>query len=254
MRRLLSATGVLTAIAICCPEAGMAGDAGPSFAVASIKPSAAEVKFEHDGNTEVFPGAVTMRDVTVSTCIKWAYDVQDSQISGPAWLQSDHFDVMARADEPVAVEQLKLMMQSLLAERFKLSFHRQDKELRSFLMTIAKGGHKMHESAPGETQSRQNSAIGTIVKAMTMGEFANFIAGPLQLPVVEMTGLTGRYDFALDFTPYLPANERVMNVEFAEANGIIVAAMQGELGLKLESKKEMVNVMVVDRVERPSEN
>jgi uncharacterized protein (TIGR03435 family) len=249
MGRLLAAS-----ILIYSSGLGAASAAEPVFAVASIKPSAAEVKFEHDGKTEVFPGAVTMRDVTVATCIKWAYEVQDSQISGPGWLQSDHFDVMARADEPVAVEQLKLMMRTLLTDRFKFSFHRQDKELRSFLMTIAKGGHKLHESAPGETQSRQNSAIGTIVKAMTMGEFANFIAGPLQLPVVDMTGLTGKYDFALDFTPYLPANERVMKMEFAEANGIIAAAMQGELGLKLESKKEMVNVMVVDHVEKPSEN
>jgi len=249
MRRLLAA-----AILIGSTWPGASRAAEPVFAVASIKPSAAEVKFEHDGKTEVFPGAVTMHDVTVATCIKWAYEVQDSQISGPAWLQSDHFDILARADGPVTGEQLKLMMRSLLADRFKLSFHRQDKELRSFLMTIAKGGYKLHESAEGTTPSHQNSAIGTIVKATTMGEFATFIAGPLQIPVVDMTGLTGRYDFALDFTPYLPANERVMKMEFAEANGIIAAAMQGELGLKLESKKEMVNVMVVDHVEKPSEN
>jgi uncharacterized protein (TIGR03435 family) len=249
MGRLLAAF-----ILICSGGLGVARAAEPVFAVASIKPSAAEVKFEHDGKTEVFPGAVTMHDVTVATCIKWAYEVQDSQISGPAWLQSDHFDILARADGAVGLDQLRPMMRSLLADRFKLSFHRQDKELRSFLMTVAKGGHKLHESAEGTAPSRQNSAIGTTVKAMTMGEFANFIAGPLQLPVVDMTGLTGKYDFSLDFTPYLPANERVMKMEFAEANGIIAAAMQGELGLKLESKKELVNVMVVDHVEKPSEN
>ena len=101
-----------------------------SFAVASIRPSAEDVKFEHDGKTEITPGTLTMRDVTAATCIKFAYSVQDSQISGPERLQSDHFDIIAKADAPVADgqlnnDQLKLMMQALLADRFKLAFHRQ---------------------------------------------------------------------------------------------------------------------------------
>ena len=90
----------------------------------------AEVKFENDGKTVTTPGNVTMRDVTAATCIKWAYGVQDSQIAGPDWLQSEHFDIVAKAGDPVTDDQLKLMMQALLADRFKLSFHRQNKELR----------------------------------------------------------------------------------------------------------------------------
>ena len=111
-----------------------------TFAVASIRPSAGDVKFEHDGKTEITPGTLTMRDVTAATCIKFAYGVQDSQISGPEWLQSEHFDILAKADSPVAEPQLKLMMQALLADRFKLSFHRQNKELSAYALTVAKGG------------------------------------------------------------------------------------------------------------------
>ena len=111
-----------------------------SFAVASIRPSAGPVRFEHDGEIQTSPGHLRMRDVTVATCIKWAYTVQDSQISGPGWLQSEHFDIVANADDPVGDKQMKLMMRTLLADRFKLAFHRQDKELRSYLMTVAKGG------------------------------------------------------------------------------------------------------------------
>jgi len=225
-----------------------------TFAVASIRPSAGQVQFEHDGKTEITPGTMTMRDVTLGTCIKFAYGVQDSQVLGPEWLQSEHFDILAKADSPVAEDQLKLMMQALLADRFKLSFHRQSKELSAYAMTVAKGGAKLKESTPETKPFRENSAVGTIAKAMTMKEWADFISGPLQTPVVDMTGLKGRYDFSLDFTAYLPGGEKVMNVAFDNANGIMIAAMQGELGLKLESGKETVEVLVIDHVEKPSAN
>jgi uncharacterized protein (TIGR03435 family) len=233
---------------------GCTAASAQAFAVASIRPSAAEVKFEHDGKTETTPGTLRMQDVTVSTCIKWAYGVQDRQISGPEWIQSQHFDIIAKADEPATDDQMKLMLQTLLADRFKLSFHRQSKELKSYVMTVAKGGHKLHESASDAKPSRQNSAVGTTVKATTIKEFGDFLSGPLQTPVVDMTGLSGRYDFVLDFTPYLPDGEHVMKVDFANTTGIIIAALQGELGLKLESKKEFVDVLVIEHVEKPSEN
>ena len=240
---------VLASATLACSTAS-----AQSFAVASIKPSREEVKFEHDGKTETSPGNLRMQDVTVSTCIKWAYGVQDSQISGPEWLQSQHYDIVAKADAPVAEDQMKLMLRTLLADRFKLSFHLQSKEVRSYALTVAKGGHKLHESASDAKPSRQNSAMGTIAKATTMKEFADFIAGPLQTPVVDMTGLSGRYDFVLDFTPYLPDGEHVMKVDFANTTGIIIAALQRELGLKLESKRESVDVLVIEHVEKPSEN
>jgi uncharacterized protein (TIGR03435 family) len=225
-----------------------------TFAAASIRPSAGQVQFEHDGKTVTTPGNVTMRDVTAATCIKFAYGVQDSQISGPAWLQSEHFDILAKADTPVAEDQLKLMMQALLADRFKLSFHREPKELRSYVMTVAKSGQKLHESAANEKPFRENSAIGTVVKAMTMKEFADFMADALQTPIVDMSGMTGRYDFVLDFTPYLPPGEHVMKMEFDNSTGIIISAIRGELGFDLESKKENVDMLVIDHVEQPSAN
>lgn len=240
---------VLSSAALACVAAS-----AQAFAVASIRPSAAEVKFEHDGKTETTPGTLRMQDVTVSTCIKWAYGVQDRQISGPEWLQSQHYDIVAKADAPATEDQMKLMLRTLLADRFKLSFHRQSKELKSYAMTVAKGGHKLHESAGDAKPSRQNSAIGTTVKATTLKEFGDFLSGPLQTPVVDMTGLSGRYDFVLDFTPYLPDGEHVMKPDYVNTNGIIIAALQGELGLKLESRKESVDVLVIEHVERPSAN
>jgi uncharacterized protein (TIGR03435 family) len=256
MRRPFATAPILAAILIYYPRPCHAAvdDHGPSFAVASIRPSRAQVNFEHDGRTEISPLAVNMQDVTVATCIKWAYAVQDSQISGPPWLQSEHYDITARTDGRVTVEQLKLMMRTLLAERFQLTFHRQSKEMRSYVLTVAKSGHKLRESAAEAKPSRQNSATGTAARAFTMGEFADFIAGPLKTPVVDMTGLKGKYDFVLDFTPYLPENAQVMRPDYADTNGIIISALQGELGLKLESKRESVEVLVIDHVEKPSAN
>jgi uncharacterized protein (TIGR03435 family) len=223
-----------------------------SFAVATIRPSSEAVQFEHDGRTEVAPGLLQMHDVTVATCVKWAYGVQDSQISGSGWLQADHFDIMAKADGPATEEQMKLMLRTLLADRFKLSFHRVSKELKSFAMTATKGSEKLQRSSSQDGKSAiQNSAIGSVVKSTTMQEWANFIAGPLQTPVVDMTGLPGRYDFAIDFTPYLPTDMATMR---PDATSVIMTAMQGELGLKLEARKEQVEVMVVDHVEQPSAN
>jgi uncharacterized protein (TIGR03435 family) len=197
---------------------------------------------------------VNMQDVTAATCVKWAYTVQDSQIAGPPWLQSEHYDIIAKADVPVPPEQLKLMMRTLLAERFQLTFHRQSKQVRSYVLTVAKSGHKLRESAAGASTSRQNSATGTVAKAITMAEFADFIAGPLQTPAVDMTGLKGKYDFVLDFTPYLPSDAQVMKPDFADTNGIIISVLRGELGLGLESKNESLDILVIDHIEKPSRN
>ena len=123
-------TAIATGLAVltgathgCMPASAQA------FAVASIRPSAAEVKFEHDGKTETTPGTLRMQDVTVSTCIKWAYGVQDRQISGPEWLQSQHFDIIAKADAPASEDQMKLMLRALLAGSACWPFIAKAKEL-----------------------------------------------------------------------------------------------------------------------------
>lgn len=227
----------------------------PAFAAATIKLSAESVKFEHDGRTETSPGTLKMQDVTVDTCIKWAYGVQDSQISGPGWMRSERYDIVAKADGPVEDEGMKNMMRTLLVERFKLSFHHEDKELRALVMTVANGHSKLSPAAaPDGKPFRQNSANGTVARSTTMQELADFLSGPLQMPVVDETGLSGRYDFDLDFTTYLPETARTMDGTKPDTTGIVKAALQGELGLKLEAHKAQVQVMVVDHVEKPSEN
>jgi uncharacterized protein (TIGR03435 family) len=227
--------------------------AAQSFTAASIRASAEPVQFEHDGKTEITPGLLTMRDVTVATCIKFAYGVQSSQIAGPDWIDSDsgRFDIQARANQATTRDQMKVMMQSLLAERFGLKFHRETRELTAYALTAPKGGGKLHESAPETQPYRENTATGTIARGLSIHEFTDFISQPLHMPVIDQTGLAGRYDFTLDFTSYLPANNSTV---IDNGNGIIISALQGELGLKLESKKLPVEVLAIDHIEQPSAN
>src|ERR1700735_5427262 len=146
------------------------------------------------------------------------------------------------------------MLQTLLADRVKLGFHHQSKDLKAFVLTIAKGGAKVHPAAdPDAKPFRQNSANGTVVKSMSIQEFGDFISGPLQMPVVDETGLTGKYDFVLDFTPYLPDSKN-MGPDRPDTTSILMAAMEGELGIKMETRKTQVDVMVIDHAEKPSGN
>ncbi len=226
------------------------GAAQATFSVASIRPSAEAVKFENDGETRLLPGAVNMRDVTIETCIKWAYGVQRAQVSGPRLLTSERYDIVAKVDGAATDEEMKAMMQTLLSERFKLVFHREKKELRSFALVATKSGAKLKQAASDEVPFRQNSRMGTVARATTMQQFADFLAGPVEKPVVDKTGLAGRWDFAFDFTKYMTDEPKGLDDFLLVLN----ETLQGELGLKLEPEKDVVDVMVVDRVEKPTAN
>jgi uncharacterized protein (TIGR03435 family) len=229
---------------------GVAAEAQAAFAVASIRPSAEAVKFERDGETKVLPGMVQMRDVTIETCIKWAYGVQKAQVSGPGLLTSERYDIVAKTDGEASADEMKVMMQALLTERFNLEFHREKKELRSFGLMVAKGGAKLKQAGSEEVPFRQNSAMGTVARATTMQEFANFLSGPVEKPVVDKTGLAGRWDFAFDFSKYLTDPPKGLDDFLLVLN----ETLQGELGLKLEAEKDVVEVIVVDRVAKASAN
>lgn len=227
----------------------------PAFAVATIRPTTQSVKFEHDGNTELVGNTLRMRDVTVATCLKLAYHIQDRQIAGPDWLQSERFDITAKADDSIDDDTMKQMLQSLLADRFSLSFHREPRQMKVIVLTVV-GTHPglKPTSAPDAKPFRQNSANGTVAKSMPIGEFADFLSGPLQIPVVDRTGLTGKYDFVLDFMPYLPDPAKNMDGTRPDATAIVKAAMQDELGLKMTGSTAAVEVLVIDHVEKPSQN
>ncbi len=137
--------------------AALADPNPPAFDVASIKPNqmgnAGGEKSERE-NITVSPEGVMMRNVSLRSCLRWAYDVKDFQISGPGWLASEKYDIAAKTAPPTSAGQLRLMMQTLLADRFKLALHRETKDLPVYALVVGKNGPKFHESAAGRRQGQ----------------------------------------------------------------------------------------------------
>jgi len=260
MRRFVAGLGLcVLASALWVPGV----QAQPSFAVASIRQSGAEVKFEHDGKTDTSPGHLLMKDVTVQTCIKWAYGVQHSQIIAPPWTDSEHFDIDAKADDPVDIPQLKLMLQTLLADRFKLTFHNEKREISAYVITTGKTGVKLAASSgdPNGLPGLGFRALGAMIaRNSTIADLAGLLQTVvLDRPVVDQTGLTGKYDFTLNWTPEPTqfggrGGQAQPPADDTAAPPDLFTALQQQLGLKLESTKTSVPVLAIDKVEKPSEN
>jgi uncharacterized protein (TIGR03435 family) len=223
----------------------------PAFDVASIRPSSAAVEFERNGQTDFSYGTLKMRDVTVSTCIQLAYGLPQPLIQGPSSLKDVHYDITAKTAPDTTPAQMHLMLQTLLTDRFKLTFHREKKELRLYTLVVAKNGIKMHLSAPGRQMSHQNSATGMVAHSISMQELADYLSDPLNAPLTDQTGLTGRYDFTIDFTPYVDMEHTSVQ---PDPVAVLSAALKGDLGLEIVQRKDQADLLIVDHLEPPTSN
>ncbi|MBZ5575226.1 MAG: TIGR03435 family protein [Acidobacteriia bacterium] len=198
-------------------------------------------------------GSLTMRNVTLATCIRWAYNLKVYELSGPPWLADERFDIAAKAAAPVAPDQLRPMLQALLADRFHLAAHRQTKELPAYALVVGKNGTKLHPAEGAGAGSMTGAALVFQGHKMPLSRLAEILSSALKVPVLEMTGLEGHYDFVLDLRPYIL--QRQPGDPPLDLLSIAITALQDELGLKLESRKADLEVLVVDRVEKtPTEN
>jgi len=248
------------------PPVTMPANAKPEFTVATIKPSRPDAPRGGYG----FRGRdVTATNETVNWLIKLAYNVHAHQISGgPAWLDSERFDIEGQPDTPgqPSRDQMKLMFRKLLADRFQLRFHTEKRELPVYAMVVLKTGAKIAVSNgdpnafPGIGFGREPGVISLVGRNTGLNGVANGLqSNILDRPVVDQTGLTGRYDFLLRFTPdpaqvanfggLAPANTADL-----EAPPDIFTAFQQQLGLKLQSTRAAVDVVVIEKIERPSPN
>lgn len=245
--------------------------APPSFEVASVKASANANEpgrgagrggngmgmllggFARGGRFTTSPGGLTARNATLSGCIQWAYGVQEYQVSGPEWISNDRFEINAKAAGESTDDQLRLMMQTLLAERFKLAFHRQTKELQAYAMVVGKNGPKLKESASQGPGSIRRERMGVTVEGVSAGQLAGALSQVLQIPVFDATGLKGRYDATVDVTPYLA--DAMGGNSPLDVVTIATTALQELIGLKLEARKGPIEILVIDHAERaPVEN
>jgi uncharacterized protein (TIGR03435 family) len=225
-----------------------------AFETASVKMKPANQALGQASVT-ASPGTLTMRNVTMTTIIKWAYRLQAPQITGPSWLESAHYDVVAKAGAPANDAELRRMVQTLLADRFKLTAHRENRQMNVFVLVEAKGGHKMKESGEsGPAQTTIDPTRSIVNKSTSMVELTERLAEDAGSPVIDLTGLKGLYDFVLDIRPYLPPKQEGIKLPL-DAFGIMQTALQGELGLKVEPPKASTEVLVIDHLDKqPMEN
>lgn len=241
----------------------MPADASPVFEVATIKPS----KPEEQGKAFAVRGRqLSTINTSLSDLITFAYGLHARQITGgPAWIESEKYDLTAKPDgegQPNE-KQWKIMVQKLLADRFKLAFHRDKKELSVYAIVVGKTGPKLTKSEgdPNGLPGLFFRGLGVLpARNATMADFAGVMQGAvLDRPVVDQTGLPGRYDFTLTWTPdefqFGGLGARVPpRTDNAAAPPDLFTAIQEQLGLKLVSTKAPAEVLVVDHVEKPSEN
>jgi uncharacterized protein (TIGR03435 family) len=279
------------------------------FEAASVKPAPPPVAGRmmvgmRGGPGTQDPERISYNNVSLKDVMKIAYDVKEHQISGPDWLNSERFDITATMVPGTTKEQFHMMLQKLLADRFKLTLHHEKKDLPAFVLTVGKKGPKMKPSE--EEPKKEDAASGDpppppgkmgkdgfpemprrsgpsimimpgkaklTEEKVTMEELAGQLERFVGRPVVNQTELKGKFDFELHFAPDMsligggrgavmvapmgvaggPAGE--MRIEVTDSEPTIFAAVQEQLGLKLESQKALVDVLVVDRLEKvPTEN
>jgi uncharacterized protein (TIGR03435 family) len=248
------------------PVPPMAADANPNFEVATIKPS----KPGAQGKAFFFrAGHFMTLSTDLNDLIAFAYELHPKQIvDPPAWFGTDLFDIEAKPDREgrPSVKQERAMTQKLLEERFQLRFHHDKQVLSVYIISVAGGGAKMTKSTPAATNQPTGlyRGLGDLtVRNQTMGDFATWMQSTvMDRPVVDQTGLTDRYDFQLKWTPdetQFAAFRGVGAVvppatDSATAPPALYTAITEQLGLKMGPGKVLVDVIVIDHVEKPSAN
>jgi uncharacterized protein (TIGR03435 family) len=214
-------------------------------------------------SVENTPGSLTMRNVSLTTCLKWAYDVKDYQISGPGWLGADRYDIVAKASDGATESQMKPMMQTLLADRFKLALHREQKELQVYALIQGKNPPKLRKSEENAPAGVHFAGNKVTFPKFSMAQLADLLTRQMDRPVLDMTGLTGQFDFTVDLSastddggqgkemtaPMMADKAKMM------LGRSLLPVVQEQLGLKVEGRKLPADVLVIDHAERvPTEN
>jgi uncharacterized protein (TIGR03435 family) len=243
------------------PPRMMSADADPAFEVATIKPSNPD---ERRRGFRLQGSEFSSINMSVSDLITFAYGIHPRQIVGaPDWIAKERYDVLGKPDVEGQPNnrQTQALIQKLLADRFGLKFHREKRELSVYAIVVGKTGAKLTKSEfdpKGDPTMLTVGPTSLYAKNATMADFAGFLQrGTLDRPVLDQTGLSGRYDFGLQWRPEVPLGGIGNNSPAPSDNDThldIYTSIQQQLGLRLEATKTPTEVIVVDHLEKPSEN
>ncbi len=181
-------------------------------------------------------GTLSVVNASLKACIRFAYDVKDYQVDGPAWIDSSRYDIRASGPRPKDEAEAARMLQALLADRFKLKLHYETETIPVYELIVAAGGARLK---PAQTRGENDRLTNTRLSAQGIGmaQLAELLSRRLDRPVVDKTGLSGAFDLELDWTA-----------------GSLPTALPEQLGLKLEQVQEPVDILVIDHAEQPDAN
>jgi uncharacterized protein (TIGR03435 family) len=232
------------------------------FEVASVKPNTSGERGSHMNSDG---GRIRITNASMRGLITTAYGVREYQVEGPDWLDNERYDVNAKFSEELPKDPekynavLQSMMQKLLAERFKLAAHRDKKTTEVYGLVVGKSGIKFKPSEETDSHTSRSTGVHYEGSAIEIARLGDFLGRRLDLPVVDMTGLKGYYNIKMDWVPdpKQPAGEKgnAPLLPESQAGPTLRDAVTEQLGLKLESRKAPIEILVIDHVERvPTEN
>lgn len=215
----------------------------------------------------VDPGMIALKGDPLNIVLMEAFKVKVNQIAGPSWLAEDCFEIVAKMPQGAPADQMPAMLQALLAERFKLSAHKENRQQSGYALVVDKNGPKFKESDPyadanalhrDQRMFRAGPGISGTKGSMTMKALAIYLSDKGYGPVEDATGLKGKYDIDISWTPdptFESPGRFGQEHPNAEPTPGLFAALRESLGLKLEPRKVSVEVLVIDHIERvPAEN
>ena len=231
------------------------GTGQTTFTVSSVKPSQSG---KGKGDLSTSPIMLTIRNLPLNLIIAAAYGIAGYQISGPGWLRDERFNIIAKTDAPVASEdEMRPLLQGLLAERFRLALHRETRELPSYVLTVARNGPKLEAAADGGADflsKKVNKTSGTKIVAahLTMPQFAEILSRRLGRPVRDMTGLPGAYRVRLEWAAEDPAKKAGKPDRAKPTRDLpsVFTALKDQMGLRLDAQKAQGEIFVIDQVDR----
>jgi len=249
---------------------GLATSMSKKFEVATVKRSDAEAKGGRLGPPG--RGSISIVNLPLRNIIIQSFRTQRTMVfGGPDWIEDERYDIVGKGPDPtVGNPEVWEMMRSLLAERFQLKYHIEDREIPVFALTVAKGGPKLKAGETGrcaeQVKAGQNCGdilvppFGVAMYNMPIGALVTSLAGKVPRPIVEKTGLTGKYDVNVAWLPDgvkledLAAVLPTIPAEYRPEDVSLFEALEKQAGLKLEPQRASMPVLIIDRVEHPSEN